>query len=125
MTLFAEIAGARPAKSTPRDAVVEDLTLLCNVRRGSLRLAPDYGVDDVTFLFYSYPGGLEDWAARVQESLRMHEPRLRDVSVVALVGDALDLTLKVEIVGLLASGERAVPVRFATEIDMQCRLTVR
>jgi type VI secretion system protein len=128
MSLFAEVAGTAKspaAKRTTRDAVIADLERLCTIRRGSLLLAPAYGIDDVTFLFHSYPVGMEAWQRRLEVAIAQYEPRLRGVRVVPLVTDVLDLTLRVEIHGTLVDGDRASPARFMATIDPQHRLSVR
>jgi type VI secretion system lysozyme-like protein len=129
MTLFAEIAGAAPparrGDSGAREAVIANLELLCGLRRGSVLSAPDFGVDDVTLLFHSFPVGLDVWQTRLEESLSRYEPHLRDVHVLPIVGDELDLTLRVEIHALLAAADRTTPTRFFATIDPQHRVGVR
>jgi type VI secretion system lysozyme-like protein len=125
VTLLAEIAGAPASSKNPRDAVLADLERLCTLRRGSLLLAPDYGVDDVTFLFYSFPGGIDSWSDDLESAVTKYEPRLRNVRVLPILSDSLDLTLRIEIQALLIAGNRSAPARFAATIDPQCRLSVR
>jgi type VI secretion system lysozyme-like protein len=125
VTLFAEIAGAPASGRNPREAVLADLERLCTIRRGSLLLAPNYGVDDVTFLFYSFPGGIDSWSDHLESALTRYEPRLRSVRVLPILGDSLDLTLRIEIQALLLAGNRSAPARFAATIDPQSRLSVR
>ena len=76
MTLLAEIADSRP-RTLPdlREEVREHLLRMCSTRRGSFLLAPDYGVDDPTHLFHSFPGGLDDWLNHRRKHGRHHEPR--------------------------------------------------
>ena len=82
MTLFAEIAGVSPSSPPKlREEVRAHLRRMCSTRRASLLLAPAYGVDDVTRLFHSFPGGLEGWRANLEEAIRLYEPRLRAVRV--------------------------------------------
>jgi type VI secretion system lysozyme-like protein len=116
MTLFAEIAGISPS-SPPRlrEEVGAHLRRMCSTRRASLLLAPAYGVDDVTRLFHSFPGGLEGWRANLEEAIRLYEPRLRAVRVTPITGEPADLKLRFEIQGELVvdgSPGAAEPVNF-------------
>jgi type VI secretion system lysozyme-like protein len=125
MTLFAEIAGERCAARSLRDAVAADVERICTSRRKALLLAPDYGVDDVTFLFHSFPM-IDAWIAGLEKALARYEPRLATVQVVPVVTeDVLDLTLRAEIRGTLMVDGRASPARFMATLDPECRLSVR
>jgi type VI secretion system protein len=123
VTLFAEIAGTTTQAATLRHAVISDLARICSIRRGSLLLAPDYGVDEPTFLFFAFPS-IDGWTAHLARSLARYEPRLRSVRVVPLVSDALDLTLRAEIQGVLVAGDGSAEARFTARLDSQCRLSV-
>jgi predicted component of type VI protein secretion system len=88
-------------------------------------LAPDFGVDDVTFLFHSFPGGLDPWISRFEETVGKYEPRLRDVRVVRVASGSLELMLRIEIHATLVAASRNSPATFAATIDPHSRLTVR
>jgi type VI secretion system protein len=129
VSILSEIAGeegrVRRAGSPLRDAIVADLERLCAVRRGSMLLAPSYGVDDVTLLFHSFPESVEAWIARLEATLRDYEPRLRDVRVTRVASGALELTMRVEIQATMVGAGRTAPASFSATIDPQARLTVR
>jgi type VI secretion system protein len=125
VTLFAEIAGIpSPRGATVREVVAADVERICASRRNALLLAPDYGVDDVTFLFHSFPQ-IDAWSAQLERALARYEPRLRSVQVVPIVTDSLDLTLRAEIHAALVVDGRPSPARFTATLDSQCRLSVR
>lgn len=125
MSLFAEIATAAAARTPSiREAVAADLERICATRRRSLLLAPEYGVDDVTSLFHSFPQ-IDAWAANIVRTVTLYEPRLRGVQVVPLVSEALDLTLCAEIRGVLIADGEASDARFTATLDPQCRTSVR
>ena len=125
MTLFAEIAGRASARSASvREAVAADVERICGSRRGALLLAPEYGVDDVTSLFHSFPQ-IGAWAANLERTLARYEPRLHHAQVVPLVTDAMDLTLRAEIRAVLVVDGRPSQARFTATLDPQCRLSVR
>jgi type VI secretion system protein len=89
---------------------------MCGLRRGSLLLAPDYGVDDVTQLFHSFPGGLHEWRTHLEEAIRLYEPRLRSVKVIPRSTEQIDLTLQFDIYCVFAS-DGATPIQFTATID--------
>jgi type VI secretion system protein len=125
VTLFAEIAGVPgPRKLPVRDAVAADVERICSSRRRSLLLAPEYGVDDVTFLFHSFPM-IDAWTASLERALARYEPRLRNVEVLPVVTESLDLTLRAEIQATLVVDGRPSPARFTATLDSQCRLSVK
>ncbi|MCL2724725.1 MAG: type VI secretion system baseplate subunit TssE [Polyangiaceae bacterium] len=130
MTLFDEIAGTAsksfldPVRAT-REEVIRHLERLCTVRRGSLLMAPDYGIGDVTFLYQTFPGGLDTWRKELEETLARYEPRLHNARVVPLVGKELDLNVRVEIQASLVVGDRVIPTRFEAIIDPQRHVRVQ
>jgi type VI secretion system protein len=125
MSLFAEIARAKAAPApSARDAVAADLERICATRRLSLLLAPEYGVDDATSLFHTYPQ-INAWAAHLERTIAFYEPRLRAVQVVPIVGEPSDLTLHAEIRGVLVVDGSPSDARFTATLDPQCRMSVR
>jgi type VI secretion system protein len=122
MTLFGEIARGESYSTQEsiralRAEIIAHLERLCAIRRGALLLAPNYGVHDVTLLFHSFPGGMDDWCAELSESLATYEPRLRNVRVTPIVGERLELTFRVTIEGSLVSNGRVTPVQFSATLD--------
>src|SRR5882672_6920178 len=122
MSLFSEIAGAQPEQLREsirgvRMEIIAHLERLCAVRRGSMLLASDYGVTDVTFLFHSFPGGMEGWCEELTQALLRYEPRLREVEVRSLATERLELTFRAEISGALITDGRVVPVQITAKID--------
>jgi type VI secretion system lysozyme-like protein len=126
VTLFSEIAGgprARGAK-TAREEVAADLERICGIRRGSLLLAPEYGVDDVTVLFHSFPM-IDAWSANLERTLARYERRIGRVQVSAVQAESADLTLRVDIEALLTDAGRSASTQFRATLDTQSRLSVR
>lgn len=125
MTLFAEIAG-RPAERTTslREDIARSLERICATRRRALLLAPEYGVDDVTSLFHSFPQ-IDAWASALERTIAVYEPRLTRVQVVPIVSDTPDLTLRAEIRGVLLVDGRPSSARFSATLDAQSRMQVR
>jgi type VI secretion system lysozyme-like protein len=107
-----------------RDEIARDLERICRTRLRSLLLAPDYGVGDVTSLFHSFPQ-IDAWAAELEQTIAVYEPRLGRVQVVPIVTDAPELTLRAEIRAVLLTEGKPSPARFSATLDSQCRLSVR
>ncbi len=129
--LLADIAAAgaespRPSRADARrelrDAVLDHLAFLSATPRGSMLLAPGLGVDDTTHVFHEYPGSVEELRVRLEETLRVYEPRLLGARVRHVVGDAVDLVVRFEIHATLAHEGRALPVHFTTTIDGDSRV---
>ncbi len=124
MTLFAEITSRSADRATLREDVARSLERICATRRKALLLAPEYGVDDVTSLFHSFPM-IDAWAARLERTIATYEPRLGQVQVVPIVTEAPELTLRAEIRGVLMVGGKPSVARFSATLDPQCRMSVR
>jgi type VI secretion system lysozyme-like protein len=128
VTLLEEIAGERPSASHPddvREEVRAHLLRMCAIRRGSLLLAPDYGMDDPTYLFHSFPGGLDEWLGHLADALARYEPRLSDARVMPRPAEELDLTLRFEIQGTLTVRDRTEPTQFTAIVDPLQHWSVR
>ena len=128
MTLFEEIAAPRTTISHAED-VREDvrahLLRMCGIRRGSLLLAPNYGMEDPTYLFHSFPGGLDEWLGHLADAVRRYEPRLLDARVASRPAEELDFTLRFEIQGTLTLRDRAEPTQFTAIVDPLQQWSVR
>lgn len=125
MTLFDEIAGNAPKRPlTPNEAVAVDVERICRSRRGTLLIAPEYGIDDVSSLFHSFPM-IDAWAGNLERTLMRYEPRLRNVHVTPVVTEEADLTLRADIQAALVTGDRPTAARFTATLDSRSRLSVR
>jgi type VI secretion system protein len=126
VTLFDEIAGGRPgSRDDVREEVRAHLLKMCSIRRGALLLAPEYGLDDPSYLFHSFPGGLDEWLGQLGQAVRRYEPRLTDVRVTSLPTEELDFTLRFEVTGTLALRGRTDPAQFTASVDPMQRWSVR
>jgi type VI secretion system lysozyme-like protein len=108
-----------------REQVRAHLLRMCGIRRGSLLLAPDYGMDDPTYLFHSFPGGLDEWLRQLADAVARYEPRLVDARVTPRPSDELDFTLRFEIQGTLTLRDRTEPTQFTAIVDPLQRWSVR
>ena len=132
-SLLSDIASASaPVAQAPtdsvraaREAVLVHLRELCSTPRGSVLLAPSYGVEDATRVFHEYPGSVEDVRRVLEEAIRRYEPRLTNVSVRHLASDDLELILRFEIQATITAEGRSFPVRFTSLLDGDNRVELR
>jgi|GEM_PF-2899524 len=120
-SLLDQLAGTTsPATSSIaslKAAIVSHLRTLCSTRRGTMAVAPRFGIDDVTILFHEMPGGMEEIRLQLEETIRLYEPRLVGAKVATLRGDPHDLTLRFEISAMATIEGRLLPMRFTAAID--------
>jgi type VI secretion system lysozyme-like protein len=101
-----------------RVAVLEHLRAMFLTRAGSAIVAPDYGIVSVTDIVHSCPDAIEDVLKSIRHTIRTYERRLVNVSVKHVPGEAgRDMTIRFEITGEIANGQRRAPVKFHTVID--------
>jgi type VI secretion system protein len=122
---IADTAASTGSREDVREEVRAHLLKMCSIRRGALLLAPDYGLDDPSHLFHSYPGGLDEWLAQLAHAVQLYEPRLADVQVRSLPTEDLDFTLRFEIRGTLTLRDRSDRTKFTASIDPLQRWSVR
>jgi type VI secretion system lysozyme-like protein len=125
VTLFDEIAGTALAAHAERDEVRAHILRICELQRGTHLVAPDYGIDDPTYLFHSFPGGLDQWLRHLERTISRFEPRLRDVRIAAEVGTNVDFTVSIDIRGTLAFAGRVEGARFNASVDAAQRWSMR
>jgi type VI secretion system lysozyme-like protein len=136
-SLLADIAdgGAHAAQDSVRvvrDAVLAHLRELCETVRGSVLVAPDYGFEDATQIFYEFPRSRERARLRLEQAIRRYEPRLADTSVAIDRADeeedgnlAPDLMLRFVITAALIVDGRRVPTQFTSVLRHDKTFDVR
>ncbi len=62
-------------------AIQSHISLLLNTRRGSLFHLPTYGLPDLSEIYQSRKGDMDNFAEEIRETLSRFEPRLRNVEV--------------------------------------------
>ncbi|HUU30247.1 MAG TPA: type VI secretion system baseplate subunit TssE [archaeon] len=106
------------------NSIISHLQRMLNTRQGSVPIADDYGIPDIT----NSPGeGLTDMTRRIESTIQnvilKYEPRLTNVRVhfLAQKGDVLSMCFKLE--GLLIS-DRSVPVVLETIVSSEGKFDV-
>lgn len=108
-----------------REDILRNVEALCRTRRGTVLVAPAFGMVDVLSLFRSSDQGAEVARRSLEEAIRRFEPRLLEARVRHLPSEEGDLTLRFEIVGAIGLGDQRVPVRFETSYDAAAAAVVR
>jgi len=106
------------------DSVIRHLQRMMNTRQGSVPIAEDYGVPDMTnFPAQDLAGAGKDIAGAIRDFIRTYEPRLGKVQVVFEQRDENRLSLRFRLEGILVR-EKKMPVLFETVVDADGRVSV-
>jgi len=120
-------AGERRLQADPTvvaRSVMRHLRELLNVRRGSVLIRADYGMNDLGDLRAGVPGAIEAMEREVQHQIQAFEPRLSDVSVRHIADPDNPLSLRLRLSARLRVGDETRPIRFETVVgdDGRCSL---
>ncbi len=102
-------------------AILEHVRAVLNTRRESSVCVPSLGVVDFTAAVL--PGGADQLARSIRQTLLEYEPRLRSVSVRNVPADG-ELLLRFDIVAQLAARHGAI-LRMVTTVQPGGRVDVR
>lgn len=119
----------RPADGTTAvkseiNSIIQHLVRLLNTRQGSVSIAEDYGVPDMT----NVPGNtILESKNRIEETLRdvilRYEPRLKNIKLLMEEEDAMKFALKFRLEGRLTVRED-IPVIFETVVSTDGKINV-
>jgi type VI secretion system protein len=106
------------------NSIISHLSRLLNTRQGSVAIAPDYGVPDMT----NIPGdSILDTRERIErvigDVVRKYEPRLKNIRLIMQSDENEKFTLKFRLEANLAEKDD-VPVVFETVVSTEGRITV-
>ena len=106
-------------------SIINHLQRLLNSRQGSVPIAADYGIPDIT----NFPGDdLTAMAKEMEKSLRQviekFEPRLRDVRISFLPAEDVVLALRFKIEAFLVDEADNISVAFETEVSPEGKIQV-
>ncbi len=106
------------------NSIISHLSKLLNTRQGSVSIAPDFGVPDITNL----PGGniletRQRVEAIIQEVVEKYEPRLKNVKMRMHQDDKAELSLKFRLEANLTENE-GVPVIFETVVSTDGKISI-
>ena len=95
-------------------SIMRHLTKMLNVRQGSVKILPDYGIPDLNDMIGAFPSGLVELRQAIKATLENYEPRLSNVQVNYIRDEDDRLSMKFEINAQLIVGDKPTPVSFKT-----------
>lgn len=108
------------------ESILEHLRRILNTRQGSVPIDPLFGVPDFTNLAGSFRSGtttqmIEDMSRMIQR----YEPRLRQpqVSFTEVQDEVLSLSFAIS--GLISVDDREIPVRLASQVASNGKISLR
>lgn len=115
---------AQTAVSREVNSIIQHLVRLLNTRQGSVSIAEDYGVPDMT----NIPGSniqesKTHMETTIQEVIMRYEPRLKQVRLIMEEDDNRQFSLKFRLEAKLAERED-IPVIFETVVSTDGKINV-
>ncbi len=105
-------------------SIIHHLQRMLNTRQGSVPIAEDYGVPDMTnFPSQDLAGAGKDIAGAIRDFIRTYEPRLDKVRITFERRDENLLSLRFRLEGILVR-ENKMPVLIETVVDADGKVNV-
>ena len=106
-------------------SILRHLRGILNTQRGTVPIDKEYGLPDFSNLAPSFSSGsTKEIQDDLMAAIERYEPRLKLASI-AMVPDATDfLALKFEVTGAIRVNDREVPVRLATVVNPDGKVTI-
>lgn len=105
------------------DSILAHIRRILNTRRGSVPIAPDFGIPDMLDVLQSYPDSVREIERSIRTAIQGFEPRLAGVRVTFIPQEDDVLALRFAIAARLGSDGGAV--RFETLVDVDGKIAVR
>lgn len=107
------------------ESITENVQNMLNVREGSVKALPDFGMPDFNDVVNQFPDAVNYIRYAIRDFLEQYEPRLEAVSVHYIADDDQPLTMKYAIEGVLRYGDQVSRVTFDTVLTGTGQATVR
>lgn len=107
------------------DSIVQHLERILNTRRGSVGIAYDYGIPDLTDFRSGFPDSVRDLEMTIRDTVEKFEPRLKSVRVKFIPQDENMLTVTFQIVAQLALDDEKTPVIFESMMGTDGKVTIK
>jgi type VI secretion system protein len=106
-------------------SILRHLRGILNTQRGTVPIDKEYGLPDFSNLAPSFSSGsTKEIQDDLMAAIERYEPRLKLVSI-AIVPDETDfLSIKFEVAGAIRVNDRDVPVRLATVVNPDGKVTI-
>ncbi len=113
-----ENARAEAPRQRLERSLARHLTSMLNTRRGSVPIAADYGISDVTDLGRSFSEeSVAEFKAELERVIMRYEPRLSDVRVTYTPRPDMPLSAVFEIEAFVNTDEGRQTLHFETMLD--------
>lgn len=106
------------------DSVVAHLKKILNTRQGSVPIAGDYGIPDMTNYMQNYPDSVVDIKEGIRHAIATYEPRLNHVEVSSIPQEEADICLRFQITAQLAT-DSGRNVKIETIVDSEGKFSVK
>lgn len=107
------------------DSIVRHLERILNTRRGSVGVADDYGIPDLTDFRSGFPDSVRDLEMTIRDTIEKFEPRLKSVRVKFVPQDEDMLKVTFQIVAQLALEDEKTPVMLESMMGSDGKVTIR
>jgi type VI secretion system protein len=107
------------------DSVLGHLQRILNTRQGSVPIAEDFGLPDLTELHQDYPDSLIWFERAIRQTIQKYEPRLKAVRVKFVPYDDDPLSLRFQIVGKLVTEDYKNPVHFESVVGSDGKISIK
>jgi type VI secretion system protein len=107
------------------DSIVRHLERILNTRRGSVGIAHDYGIPDLTDFRSGFPDSVRDLEMTIRDTIEKFEPRLKSVRVKFVPQDVNMLSVTFQIVAQLALEDEKTPVMFESMMGSDGKVMIR
>ncbi len=107
------------------DNVSKNLQAMLNVRKGSVKALPDYGMPDFNDVVEQFPDAIDYVKQEIATFIRRYEPRLSQLSITYLADPLDPLKLKYVIEGYLTYKTKRSKVSFDTILTGSGQVTIR
>jgi type VI secretion system protein len=106
-------------------SIVRHLERILNTRRGSVGIAHDYGIPDLTDFRSGFPDSVRDLEMTIRDTIEKFEPRLKSVRVKFVPQDVNMLSVTFQIVARLALEDEKTPVMFESMMGSDGKVMIR
>lgn len=107
------------------DSVLHHLQQILNTRQGSVPIAEDFGIPDLTELQLGYPDSLRLFERAIRQTIQKFEPRLSSLRVRFVPDEEDPLSLRFQILGKLQSEGYKDPVRFESTVGSDGKIIIK
>ncbi|MFZ0451661.1 MAG: type VI secretion system baseplate subunit TssE [Desulfatiglandaceae bacterium] len=107
------------------DSILQHLQRILNTRQGSVPIAEDFGIPDLTELRLDYPDSLRLFERAIRQTIQKFEPRLSSLRVRFVPDEEDPLSLRFQILGKLQSEGYKDPVRFESTVGSDGKIIIK